>query len=91
MDNMTQTWRAWINSQEGRKNKIGSAEGQYLENRLWWAFMAGYDCGTAHIQPKSFPEFLATHEHEFKKTGSQPCKICGLFKASYELYLAQSL
>ena len=34
-------WRAWLDSDEGAKCRKGEAGGQYLENRLWIAFMAG--------------------------------------------------
>lgn len=34
-------WEEWLNSEEGKKCTEGSAEGVYLQNRLWKAFMAG--------------------------------------------------
>lgn len=40
-------WRGWCKSSEGLACLAGSATGQYLENRLWRAFMAGRHIGTA--------------------------------------------
>lgn len=34
-------WRKWLASKEGKKCTAGSASGEYLENRLWFAFFAG--------------------------------------------------
>ncbi len=34
-------WGKWLNSEEGKSCTKGEAEGKYLENRLWFAFMAG--------------------------------------------------
>jgi hypothetical protein len=34
-------WNRWIESAEGKRCRHGSAAGQYLENRLYLAFMAG--------------------------------------------------
>jgi hypothetical protein len=34
-------WEEWLNSEEGKRCSAGSADGQYLHNRLWFAFMAG--------------------------------------------------
>lgn len=34
-------WYKWKSSEEGKRCLIGSAAGEYLENRLWFAFMAG--------------------------------------------------
>lgn len=31
----------WEESEEGKRCHTGSADGQYLRNRLWFAFMAG--------------------------------------------------
>ena len=34
-------WENWKDSKEGVTCLQGTAEGRYLENRLWLAFMAG--------------------------------------------------
>jgi hypothetical protein len=34
-------WRAWLNSEDGKNCRAGVAHGEYLKNRLWFAFMAG--------------------------------------------------
>lgn len=34
-------WEKWKESLEGKACLVGVATGQYLENRLWHAFMAG--------------------------------------------------
>jgi len=34
-------WEKWKESKEGKSCLEGRAEGQYLENRLWRAFMEG--------------------------------------------------
>jgi hypothetical protein len=34
-------WQKWLNSTEGQDCLLPGASGQYLENRLWKAFMAG--------------------------------------------------
>lgn len=36
-------WNKWLESEEGFKCQEGNANGQYLQNRLWHAFMAGYE------------------------------------------------
>lgn len=36
-------WEAWKKSNEGLSCAIGIATGQYLENRLWLAFLAGWN------------------------------------------------
>lgn len=34
-------WESWLNSTRGRECARDEASGDYLKNRLWWAFMAG--------------------------------------------------
>lgn len=36
-------WNKWIQSEEGKSCLCDTASGQYLENRLWKAFVAGAD------------------------------------------------
>jgi hypothetical protein len=36
------SWEAWLLTEEAKKCMEGSAAGQYLKNRLWWAYMAGW-------------------------------------------------
>jgi len=38
---LSQKWNEWTESEEGQSAMRGTAEGQYLQNRLWLAFMAG--------------------------------------------------
>ena len=38
-------WREWLDSQQGRACMQDAAAGQYLENRLWHAFFAGWKRG----------------------------------------------
>ncbi len=38
---LSQAWMEWQKSTDGVKCEHGTAEGQYLSNRLWRAFMAG--------------------------------------------------
>lgn len=40
-------WAKWINSREGFQCLSGRTSGEYLENRLWRAFMAGRGYGVA--------------------------------------------
>lgn len=37
-----EAWNAWLKSDMGQKCATPPADGEYLKNRLWWAFMAGY-------------------------------------------------
>lgn len=36
-------WKVWLDSPEGSECAKGVATGQYLENRLWRAFMDGFN------------------------------------------------
>jgi hypothetical protein len=38
---IARAWDSWITSEEGEKCMSEGAFGEYLRNRLWWAFMAG--------------------------------------------------
>lgn len=38
---IAQAWQDWARSEQGKRCRSGSASGEYLDNRLWWAFMAG--------------------------------------------------
>lgn len=40
-----QAWKEWLESEKGRLMTAGHAGGNFLTNRLWWAFMAGYEAG----------------------------------------------
>lgn len=40
---VAQAWDAWITSEKGEECMAEGAYGEYLRNRLWWAFMAGAD------------------------------------------------
>lgn len=35
-------WKAWLKSEDGKGCSDGVTTGQYLENRLWRAFTAGW-------------------------------------------------
>lgn len=39
----------WLESDEGKKCLAGTATGQYLENRLHLAFIAGMQAGLSHV------------------------------------------
>lgn len=39
--------KAWLESDEGIRCAAGPAEGQYLKNRLWRAFLAGFSSAEA--------------------------------------------
>lgn len=41
----SEAWDAYRASERGAKALEGSATGEYLENRLWHAFAAGWDAG----------------------------------------------
>ncbi len=45
-------WEEWLASEQGVKCTDGSAVGEYLRNRLWWAFRAGVDHGRADTEKK---------------------------------------
>jgi hypothetical protein len=36
-------WHAWLTSDDGKKCMNGTAAGEFLENRLWWAYTAGWE------------------------------------------------
>ena len=38
-------WEEWLRSEEGIDCSEGKTEGEYLKNRLWRAFMSGFDAG----------------------------------------------
>lgn len=40
---MVREWNYWLEGEEGRKMREGSASGQYLTNRLNFAFWAGME------------------------------------------------
>lgn len=40
-------WKKWLASKEGQSCTKGTAEGKFLENRLWYAFNAGIEAGAA--------------------------------------------
>jgi hypothetical protein len=42
-------WLKWLDSTDGKSSTFGSAEGDYLENRLWHAFTAGWN---ARVSPQ---------------------------------------
>lgn len=37
----SKAWDSWIASEQGEKCLGPGAVGEYLRNRLWWAYMAG--------------------------------------------------
>jgi len=39
-------WAVWLDSEEGRMCTEGQATGQYLQNRLWRAYMRGWQDAT---------------------------------------------
>lgn len=43
---------AWLRTPEGITCACGLSEGKYLQNRLWYAFMAGYSARTSEGEPK---------------------------------------
>jgi hypothetical protein len=42
MTEQAKAWRDWLDSDEGNACRHLHAEGHYLENRLWYAFNAGF-------------------------------------------------
>ena len=44
---MVLAWEEWLKTQEAGYCLAGSAEGIYLQNRLWRAFEAGYNATKA--------------------------------------------
>ena len=46
----TVAWSDWLTTDEGRQCMNGSSHGPYLENRLWRAFMAGYDAKAKELK-----------------------------------------
>ncbi len=45
-------WNRWLQSSAGQACAEGKADGKYLENRLWSAFMAGWN-GAESALPES--------------------------------------
>jgi len=43
-------WYEWLNSPEGKGCADGTTHGQWLENRLWYAFVAGMKAGWAQAE-----------------------------------------
>lgn len=43
---ISQAWNMWTESEEGKLCSEGTATGEYLQNRLWRAFMAGQKVGS---------------------------------------------
>lgn len=41
------SWDAWLLTDEAKKCLDGTARGQFLQNRLWWAYMAGWEASEA--------------------------------------------
>lgn len=42
---ITAEWEAWQKTEEGKACLVDGATGDYLKNRLWYAFMAGVTVG----------------------------------------------
>lgn len=62
-------WDEWLESDEGSRMSSGTTSGQYLYNRLWWAFMAGIKHGRRmqaeeDRQEQVVQRFAATREGE---------------------------
>ena len=49
---VVKAWEVWRDSDDGKMCAEGQIAGQYLENRLWRAFMAGVASQTLRQQPK---------------------------------------
>jgi hypothetical protein len=45
MNEQARAWQAWLQTDDADSCLKGEASGRYLENRLWAAFMAGFDAG----------------------------------------------
>jgi hypothetical protein len=45
IDGFGDAWKEWLNSEHGQSCQSGTATGEYLRNRLWWAFCAGFVIG----------------------------------------------
>jgi len=45
-------WTRWLESDEGRRCTWANASGQFLENRLWRAFMAGCEAVAGRSVPR---------------------------------------
>jgi hypothetical protein len=46
-EEISAAWESWLRSESGERCLDGCAMGEYLRNRLWYAFMAGVDVGLA--------------------------------------------
>lgn len=42
----------WLESKEGKECIAGQTQGEYLKNRIWYAFMAGRRSFEKEINPK---------------------------------------
>jgi hypothetical protein len=52
-EELAAAWRQWLESDKGKQCIAGDAHGRYLENRLWWAFMAGAESAEMAIKTES--------------------------------------
>jgi len=49
---INEAWAIWRKSAEGQTCRSGSANGEYLDNRLWFAFMAGIESVIRRVKEK---------------------------------------
>jgi hypothetical protein len=49
--------RTWLDSDEGQRCTHGMPRGEYLRNRLWRAFNAGFDAGREYTQTEISERF----------------------------------
>jgi hypothetical protein len=42
-------WQSWRDGDEGQGSLAGSAAGEYLENRLWAAYIAGWKAASERV------------------------------------------
>lgn len=45
----------WLRTSQGQSCAAGKAEGQYMQNRLYWAFMAGWNANESSRHVKERP------------------------------------
>lgn len=57
-----EAWVAWRDSETGRKCVTTPVGEEYLRNRLWWAFMAGYEAAAKARPTELVPPALASQD-----------------------------
>lgn len=50
------SWAEWLKTDMAQKCLDGAASGEFLKNRLWYAFSAGYDARKNEVPPPAAGE-----------------------------------